>query len=130
MVAEIAERIERLCTLLGEDELRAYADQAGASEVLTRIVAALRADERDDTAVLRDLDALDEATARLGLGAVTQPEREYQPLDGCSGGHPVVHAWICPVRRRCSRVEPVAGTSQSPVCAATGRPLTLVRVAT
>ncbi|NJP29586.1 hypothetical protein FLW53_36400 [Microbispora sp. SCL1-1] len=128
-VSEIAERIERVCTLLGDGELEACADQAGAGEILTRILAALGDSEYDDPALVRDLDALDGAMAECGFGAVTQPERVYQPLDGSGAGHPVVQAWVCPAHRRCSRVEPVAGTRQPPMCAATRHQLALVRVA-
>jgi hypothetical protein len=126
----LAERIENLCTLLGEgDDLSTYAEQAGAGETLADIVAVLGAGEYGTT-LERDLDALDEAMARFGLGAVTQPERVYRQAPGTGGGHPVVQAWACPLVRRCSRVEPVTRTSPSPVCAAVDTAMVLVRLPT
>ncbi|MDP9844833.1 hypothetical protein [Streptosporangium lutulentum] len=127
-MADIAERVERLCALLGDDDLWDYAEESGSGRTLRDIVAAVG--DGDDGSLQHHLDALDEAMARLGLGAITQPERTYQPLAGTGGGHPVVQAWACPAPKPCSRVETEARQGPPPVCAATGHSLVLVRVAT
>ncbi|MGX9887881.1 hypothetical protein [Streptomyces sp. NPDC002276] len=126
-MAETAGRVEHLCTLLDDGELYAYAEQAGADSVLRRLLAAVR-DGGADTDVKEDLDALDEAMARFGLGAVTQPARAYQPVAGTLQSRRVVQAWACPTGRPCSRVESVAQHAQAPICAISGQRLTLVRV--
>jgi hypothetical protein len=128
-MSQITGRVERLCALLDEDDLWDYAEQAGAGQVLRQIVDIVDAGGRDDV-LQGHLDALDEAMAAFGLGAITQPERVYQPLPGTGAAHPVVQAWACPARRPCSRVESTAAYPQPPVCATTGKTLTLVRVPT
>jgi hypothetical protein len=125
----VAERIERLCTLLSDDDLRVHINGAGVDAVLTRILAAVK-DGRHDSALERDLDALDDATAKSGLGPVTRPVRIFYPAPAAGSGHPVVHAWACPAARRCTRVERVGQAAQPPVCAATSGPMALVRVPT
>ncbi|MEV4378836.1 hypothetical protein [Streptosporangium sp. NPDC049644] len=126
----LAERIGNLCALLGaDDDLSGYVEQAGAGETLAAVVDALGRGEYG-AALERDLDALDEAMARFGLGAVTTSERVYRPVAVTGGGHPVVQAWACPLVRRCGRVEPVTRESAPPVCAALGTAMALVRVPT
>ncbi|WP_436764326.1 hypothetical protein [Streptosporangium sp. V21-05] len=126
-MADVAERIEQLCLALDDGELPGYAARAGVGEVLARVLAAV-AERGPDPALTPDLDALDDAFARFGLGMPTQAERAYEPLDGLDG-HPVVQVWTCPAPRPCTRIEAAADTS-SPPCAATGSPLALTRLPT
>jgi hypothetical protein len=129
-MAETGERIELLCRALDESNLRGYANRAGAGKILTRILAAV-ADGVYGPELDRDLDALDDALAQSGLGAVTDADRgKYRRVPGAGTAHPVVDVWVCPAARPCSRVEPAAGQSASPQCAATGQCLRLHRVAT
>jgi hypothetical protein len=119
-------RIERLCAHLGHGNLEDFEHRAaryGAAAPLARIITAVQTGI--DPALLEpDLDALDEAFARHGIDNLTRTVRAYRPLPG-TGEHPVIRAWVCPATRPCPRLIPLSGTTP-PVCALTGRDLTLL----
>ncbi len=122
------DRVERLCDMLGNAEFWQVADEAGVGETLTRIVATTcngTSGGADDDLVA-DLDSLDEAMARAGLGMVTQPDRAYRPLPGPRG----LYFWECPAARPCSRVVTVPDieTAEPAICPMTGRPLRRTRL--
>ncbi|MGV9598028.1 hypothetical protein ACWDR1_15310 [Streptosporangium sandarakinum] len=129
-MGDAAERIRRLCTAMEDGEFHSLVDEAGAGDVVARLLTAIREAGGDPSALVKDLDALDEAMATLGVGPVTRPERAYRALPGTGRGHPVVHAWTCPAAVPCDRVEVAARDAGPPRCAATDRPLTSVRVRT
>lgn len=130
-MAGAEERVEVLCRALDGSNLRGYADRAHAGAILERILAAV-AEGAYGAELDHDLDELDDAMAMAGLGAVTEPDRGdvYRGMPGFGTPHPVVHVWVCPGARPCSRVEPAAGSSAAPACAATGQSLRLHRIAT
>ncbi|MER5579927.1 hypothetical protein, partial [Streptomyces massasporeus] len=93
---DLADRLDRLCRLLGGSELARRAREYGVAEHLERVLGAVR-DGTDLERIRADLDALDEAFARHGIDGLTTRTRAYQPLSGepgTGGG-----------RRRFSQVE-------------------------
>ncbi|MEV0640997.1 hypothetical protein AB0I77_39975 [Streptomyces sp. NPDC050619] len=126
---ELAERLGRVCTLMGEGELEEAARQAGAEELVTAILTALRGGEPVSRSVLEQrLDTLDDRMAAAGFGIVTTAAKNYQSLPGAGGGRPVVHRWTCPAAHPCERVSSTELRPEAPVCAVTGRPFVYGRV--
>lgn len=127
---DVADRLARLCRLLGGGELARRAGQYQVDGQLERILDALRSGT-DPERVRADLDALDEGFARNGIDGLTTGTRAYQPVPG-TVGHEVLRGWVCPAARRCSRfaeedaAAPVAGAG--PVCQALGTPLVRVEI--
>ncbi|MET7458239.1 hypothetical protein ABZT03_41715 [Streptomyces sp. NPDC005574] len=127
---DVADRLERLCRLLGGGELARRAGEYGVAGPLERVLGALRAG-RDPERVRADLDALDEGFARHGIDGLTTRTRAYQPLSG-TVGHPVLRGWVCPAAHRCARFTPLdtgaAHADAAPVCEALGTPLVKVEI--
>lgn len=126
---ELAERLSRVCALMGEGELEEAAREAGAAELVAAVLAALRGDEPMARSVLeRRLDTLDDRLAAAGFGTVTRAARSFQALPGNGVGRPVVHRWTCPAAHPCERVSSAELHPEAPVCAMTGRPFVYGRV--
>ncbi|MEU2930729.1 hypothetical protein ABZ636_37810 [Streptomyces sp. NPDC007251] len=126
---ELAERLSRVCTLMGAGELEEAAREAGAAEVVGAVLAALRGDEPVARSVLeRRLDTLDDRMAAAGFGIVTRAAKGLPTLPGNSPGRPVVHRWTCPAAHLCERVSSAELYPEAPVCAMTGRPFVYDRV--
>ncbi|MFG2332464.1 hypothetical protein ACGFMM_22905 [Streptomyces sp. NPDC048604] len=127
---DVADRLERLCRLLGGGELARRAREYGVEEPLERVLGAVRAGAGPE-GLRADLDALDEGFARHGIDGLTTRTRAYQPLAG-TVGHPVLRGWVCPAARRCSRfTEDEAGApvgAAGPSCEALGTPLVRVEI--
>ncbi|MFJ4355962.1 hypothetical protein ACIP25_06650 [Streptomyces massasporeus] len=127
---DLADRLDRLCRLLGGGELTRRAREYGVAEHLERVLGAVR-DGTDPERVRADLDALDEAFARHGFDGLTTRTRAYQPLSG-TVGHPVLRGWVCPAAHRCSRFSQhdtgTPGGDAGPVCEALGTPLVRVEI--
>lgn len=126
---ELAERLGRLCALLTDDGWEEAVREAGAEEVVTEILDALRGRAHlTPSALGQRLDTLDDHMASAGFGNVTRSPRGYQPLPGSGGGRPVVHRWTCPAAHACGRVPSRERYPEAPVCAATGLPFVPGRV--
>ncbi|MEU3490526.1 hypothetical protein [Streptomyces massasporeus] len=127
---DLADRLDRLCRLLGGSELARRAREYGVAEHLERVLGAVR-DGTDLERIRADLDALDEAFARHGIDGLTTRTRAYQPLSG-TVGHPVLRGWVCPAAHRCSRFTQhdtgTPGGDAGPVCEALGTPLVRVEI--
>ncbi|MFE1947231.1 hypothetical protein [Streptomyces massasporeus] len=127
---DLADRLDRLCRLLGGGELARRAREYGVAEHLERVLGAVR-DGTDPEWIRADLDALDEAFARHGIDGLTTRTRAYQPLSG-TVGHPVLRGWVCPAAHRCSRFTQhdtgTPGGDAGPVCEALGTPLVRVEI--
>lgn len=127
---DLADRLDRLCRLLGGGELARRAREYGVAEQLERVLGALRAGT-DPERVRADLDALDEGFARHGIDGLTTRTRAYQPLSG-TVGHPVLRGWVCPAAHRCSRFTGhdtgAPDGDAGPVCEALGTPLVRVEI--
>ncbi|GGV82914.1 hypothetical protein ABZ178_27380 [Streptomyces massasporeus] len=127
---DLADRLDRLCRLLGGGELTRRAREYGVAEYLERVLGAVR-DGTDPERVRADLDALDEGFARHGIDGLTTRTRAYQPLSG-TVGHPVLRGWVCPAAHRCSRFTRhdtgTPGGDAGPVCEALGTPLVRVEI--
>jgi hypothetical protein len=127
---DVADRLERLCRLLGGGELARRAREYAVAEQLERVLGALRAGS-DPERVRADLDALDEGFARHGIDGLTTRTRAYQPLSG-TVGHPVLRGWVCPAAHRCSRFVPrdtaAPASDAGPVCEALRTPLVRVEI--
>ncbi|MCL7427088.1 hypothetical protein [Streptomyces sp. YS415] len=121
---ELAERLSRVCTLMGAGDLEEAAREANATELLGAVLAALRGDEPMARSVLeRQLDTLDDRMATAGFGIVTRAAKGMPTLPGNSPGRPVVHRWTCPAAHPCERLPSAELYPEAPVCAMTGRPL-------
>ncbi len=119
-------RIERLCAHMAGGNREDFDQRAvryGVAAPLSRIITAVQTGT-DPAGLEADLDALDEAFARHGIDNLTGTVRAYRPLPR-TGEHPVIRAWVCPAPRSCPRLIPLTGTTP-PVCALTGRDLTLL----
>jgi hypothetical protein len=124
-ILSIAERIASLCRLLADDDLQRLAAEAGAGPLLARIVASVNAGNQNLAALEHDLDALDEALARLGLDGVTTSVRLHQPRPAApdTPAPDLGGGWTCPLEE-CSRVEPGAASSgPAPVCGFSAQPM-------
>lgn len=122
----LPERVERVCVELRRGHLRDLADEAGASALLERILAEIRADIPSPDVLSADLDAFDEALAVLGVDGVTGADRSYQELRGAIGRRPE-YVWVCP-ERRCSLGLPAGPGEAAPACAVSGAPLERTRL--
>lgn len=120
---ELKNRVSQVCTALEEEGFLDIIARAGATEILERIVAALRAEGSTET-LAEELDLLEHRLAEIGLDGLTDSYRSYRPPPGAEG-HPVVKVWVCPIGR-CSRMA----TRMTQRCAATNRPFNLVRLPT
>ncbi|MFG2776884.1 hypothetical protein ACGFY7_03365 [Streptomyces prunicolor] len=128
-VDELAERLSRVCTLMGAGELEEAARAAGAAELVAAVLAALRGDEpMARSALERRLDTLDDRMAAAGFGIVTGATKGVPTLPGNSPGHPVVHRWTCPAAHPCELLASAELYPEAPVCAMTGRPFVYDRV--
>jgi hypothetical protein len=125
---ELAARIAKVCVELGRSDLRALAAEAGADAVLERILGYVGNGVPDAERAAADLDALEDALARLGVDGLTHDIRQYRPVPGTSI-HPPVHRWMCP-QRCCLRTEGDTAAQTAPVCAITGVALERVRLPT
>ncbi|MFF7736519.1 MULTISPECIES: hypothetical protein [unclassified Streptomyces] len=126
---DLADRIDRLCRLLGGGELARRAREYGVAEHLERVLGAVR-DGTDPERIRADLEALDEGFARHGIDGLTTRTRAYQRLPG-TVGHPVLRGWVCPAAHRCSRFTQHGATPDGdagPVCEALGTPLLRVEI--
>jgi hypothetical protein len=129
VVGALSQRLEMLCAQLGEGDLQEVAAELGVTRTLNRVLDMVRdgAGSWDETALAADLDELDAAFTDWGVdGGLTGQLRSFRQSPWTSG-HPVVEAWMCPVRR-CSRVEPASRDDAAPECAVTGSPCTLRRI--
>ncbi|MGW0291111.1 hypothetical protein [Streptomyces tuirus] len=127
---DLADRLDRLCRLLGGGELARRARKYGVAEHLERVLGAVR-DGTDPERVRADLEALDEGFARHGIDGLTTRTRAYPRLSG-TVGHPVLRGWVCPATHRCSRFTQhdtgTPGGDAGPVCEALGTPLVRVEI--
>ncbi|WP_418955371.1 hypothetical protein [Streptomyces tritici] len=123
---DVADRLDRLCRLLGGGELARRAQEYGVAEQLERVLGAVRGGT-DPERMRADLDALDEGFARHGVDGLTTRTRAYQRLSG-TVGHPVLRGWVCPAARRCSRFTEHEQGAAGPVCEALGTALVGVEI--
>ncbi|WP_406858972.1 hypothetical protein ABZO31_01490 [Streptomyces sp. HUAS MG47] len=127
---DVADRLDRLCRLLGGGELARRAREYGVEEPLERVLGAVRAGTEPER-VRADLDALDEGFARHGVDGLTTRTRAYPSLPG-TVEHMTLRGWVCPAARRCSRfTEHDAGAPDGvagPVCEALGTALVRVEI--
>ncbi len=120
----VAHRVGRLCHQATGGQLRTYAQQFGALDVLDRIVDAIGRG-RIDARLEADLDALDGAFARHGVDGLTTGSRGYETWRG--SGHRSFTAWACPQRWSCPRRVQL-DDGDPPVCGLTGRSFTELRI--
>lgn len=127
---DLADRLDRLCRMLGGGELARRAREYGVAEHLERVLDAVRSGT-DPERVRDDLEALDEGFARHGIDGLTTRTRAYRPLSG-TVGHPVLRGWVCPAAQRCSRFTQLdtgaPGGDADPVCEALATPLVRVEI--
>jgi hypothetical protein len=128
------QRIARLCELYGDPSLAPAAAAAGVQMLLDRLVATIGANDAASAArapdtVADDLDALDDALAAQGIDAGLSGTRDYEPLPGLGGGHPVVEFWRCPTGKCDRRIWHSDGEPDQ-TCALSGRLMRQVRVST
>jgi hypothetical protein len=121
---EVRSAVAAVCAALDDPGFRLLAAEAGAADILARIVTALN--DPDAAAPTGELEHLDDLLARVGLDGVERTSRGYRPLPGLPG-HPVVEVFACPLDR-CSRVASAAGPA--PLCGVAGRQLRPVRLPT
>ena len=117
-MAEPGELVAALCRELEQGDLQSIADQAGAAEILTRIIGALR-NGTEPPALAAEWDELQEALIRYGIdgGLVPPAKLLYRSSPAAAGdGHPVIEVWACP-GGRCSRWHVAADTADPPTCA-------------
>jgi hypothetical protein len=127
----LGDRMARLCIEL-DAGLEEVAEDAGAAELLTDIVAGMRSDADPHTLEV-SLERLDEALRVSGipggLGTYwSRSLRDYIEPRGLSGGQAVEELFVCPAGS-CERAEPVRGRNPVPPrCPVYGRSLRQVRL--
>ncbi|MGW0486063.1 hypothetical protein [Nonomuraea sp. NPDC003214] len=123
VLAELAERLERLCREHGRGgQLAGMLADAGVEDLLDQLTTQVVADPQEPGRTRELLDAVDEVLAEQGVHALTRPNREWRPLPGVRPGQPELTAYVCPVRC-CTRSSPEAGS-----CALSGKPLEALRL--
>jgi hypothetical protein len=124
-VTAVEWRIEALCGQLADGELSQMLADAGAGDVLERVLDAVRAGKPAEITVA-DLNDLEDAAARIGIDGLTTGVRApgggnlATRLPGFGGGGPHF-AWVCP-QHVCARVE-LDTPDPVPACAISGQPL-------
>ena len=97
---DVADRLDRLCRLLGGGELARRAREYGVEEPLERLLGAVRAGT-DPERVRADLDALDEGFARHGIDGLTTRTRSTVGLKSMSKFVPVTATAVPSASENC-----------------------------
>lgn len=127
-MADLTDRISRLCSALAEQGLAQAAESAGAEGLLAQVLADIRFGDQSPAAIGDHLDELRVALARVGADDLLSGAHRFASLPGA---RPAEHGWICPLRHRCNRVATKAQPDgEAPECRVAGASMTVVRIKT